>query len=96
MTTFYISVIILHMLHITNHAGLTGYDFTILFGLRYTKKKKLRTGKTGINNMVMQMRGDKSCPGRGKWVKIPLYQKMYLGTLGTVERITTGTFLIYC
>ena len=72
LTTFYISVIILHMLHITNHAGLTGYDFTILFGLRYTKKKKLRTGKTGINNMVMQMRGNKRCPGRGKWVKIPL------------------------
>ena len=49
--------------------------------------------------MVMQMRGDKCYPGRGKWVKIPLLPENagkrslnYLGTLGTLERVMTLWF----
>ena len=46
--------------------------------------------------MVMKLRGYKCYPGRGKWVKIPLLPENvgkrslnYLGTLGTLERVTT-------
>ena len=49
----------------------------------------------------MQMRGDKFYPGRGKWVKIPLLPENvgkrslnYLGTLGTLERVTTVYVLV--
>ena len=45
------------------------------------------------------MRGDNCYPGRGKWVKIPLLPENvgkrslnYLGTLGTLERVTTVEF----
>ena len=47
--------------------------------------------------MVMQMRGDKCNPGRGKWVKIPLLPEMKeKGVLTTsepsetLERVTTN------
>ena len=36
-------------------------------------------------NMVMQMRGDKRYPGRGKWVKNPFYQKMSPGILWNIR-----------
>ena len=46
---------------------------------------------------MSKMRGDKCCTGRGKQVKIPLLPENvgkrslnYLGTLGTLERVTTG------
>ena len=49
-----------------------------------------------MDNMVMQIRGDKCYPGRAKWVKIPLLPENvgkrslnYLRTLGTLERVTT-------
>ena len=49
--------------------------------------------------MVMQMREDKCYPGIGKWVKIPLLPENvrkrslnYLGTLRTLERVTTEGF----
>ena len=52
--------------------------------------------------MVMQMRGDKCYPGRGKWVKIPLLPENagkrslnYLGTLGTLERVTTTSLYVF-
>ena len=34
--------------------------------------EQITTRSAGINNMVMQMRGEKLYPGMGKWVKIPL------------------------
>ena len=40
--------------------------------------------------MVMQLRGDKCYPGRGKWVKIPLLpENVGKGVLTTLERVTT-------
>ena len=48
---------------------------------------------------MSKMRGDKCCTGRGKQVKIPLLPENvgkrslnYLGTLGTLERVTTILF----
>ena len=43
--------------------------------------------------MVMQMGGDKCCPGWGKWVKIPFLPenvgKRSINYFGTLERVTT-------
>ena len=43
--------------------------------------------------MAMKMRGDKCCPGRGKWVKIPILpeniDKRSVNNLGTLQRVTT-------
>ena len=43
--------------------------------------------------MVMQMRGDKCYPGRGKWMKIPLLPENVgnrsVNNLGTLRRVTT-------
>ena len=51
-----------------------------------------------VNTKVMKMRGDECCPGRGKWVKIPLLPenvgKRSLNYLGTLERLTTNTLQV--
>ena len=38
--------------------------------------KQVTTRYSMINNMVMEMRGDKCHPGRGKGGKYPIYQTM--------------------
>ena len=40
--------------------------------------------------MVMQMIGDKCYPGRGKWVKIPLFQKIKIKEVLTTSEPYRG------